>query len=58
MADLWYVIEHLRPEDWAKRGVHPTLGVMAVPRIFDEFVVGHLEQHAGQLDGLAVAARG
>jgi hypothetical protein len=57
LADLWNLIDHLPQQDWQKRGRHPTLGVMDVPRIFDEFLVGHLEQHAAQLDGLA-AGRG
>ena len=42
------------PDDaWSARGVHQTLGVMTLPHIVDEFMVGHLEQHAAQLDGLA-----
>lgn len=40
----------------SRRGVHPTLGVMDVDAIVDEFVVGHLEQHADQLDALRTAA--
>jgi hypothetical protein len=42
----------LSPEDWGRRGVHQTLGVMDLKKILDEFVVGHLEQHADQLDHL------
>ena len=42
------------PEDaWGKRGVHSTLGVMNMARIVEEFVVGHLEDHAAQLHELA-----
>jgi histidinol-phosphate aminotransferase len=33
-------------------GLHETLGVMDGWRILDEFLVGHYEQHADQLDGL------
>ena len=33
-------------------GVHSTLGVMPLAKIVDEFMVGHLEEHADQLDGL------
>jgi hypothetical protein len=40
---------------WAVRGVHQTLGVMGMEQIVDEFLVGHLEQHADQLDGLSAA---
>lgn len=43
----------LRPADWTARGLHPTLGEMDLPRFLDEFLVGHLEQHAAQLDRLA-----
>ena len=38
---------------WAARGVHSTLGVMDVGRIVEEFLVGHLEEHADQLETLA-----
>jgi hypothetical protein len=38
---------------WSARGLHPSRGEMDLARIVDEFLVGHLEQHAEQLDGLA-----
>jgi len=38
--------------DWAARGVHPTLGEMDVAAILDEFLIGHLEEHAAQLKAL------
>jgi hypothetical protein len=38
---------------WRARGRHPTLGDMDLATIIDEFLVGHLEQHADQLDELA-----
>jgi len=34
------------------RGLHPTMGVMTTAGIVEEFLVGHLEQHADQLDEL------
>ncbi|MGH7721969.1 MAG: DinB family protein [Candidatus Dormibacteria bacterium] len=37
---------------WEARGRHPTLGEMDLTRIVDEFLVGHLEQHALQLEEL------
>jgi hypothetical protein len=37
---------------WDARGQHPTLGTMDLASIIDEFLVGHLEQHAAQLDAL------
>jgi hypothetical protein len=49
---LRQLLQRLTPSDWQLRGLHPTLGVMGMPRIVDEFLVGHLEAHAGQLDAL------
>jgi len=46
-------IEDFSPEAWSKQGEHPTMGTMDIRRIADDFVVGHLEAHADQLDGLA-----
>jgi hypothetical protein len=52
MGELRAMIDGLSDEEWARRVAHPTLGVMGMPRVFDEFLVGHLEQHADQLEGL------
>ena len=46
------LVENLTAEDWSLRGTHSTLGVMPMPRIVEEFLMGHLEAHADQLDGL------
>jgi hypothetical protein len=62
-ADLWATLEAdinrldrwlsaLPEAAWRARGVHPTLGEMDLRRILDEFLVGHLEEHADQLDQL------
>jgi threonine dehydratase len=41
------------PDDaWGIRGLHPSLGEMGLPKVVDRFIVGHLEEHADQLDGL------
>ena len=56
LEELRALIRELRDEDWKRRGVHLTLGVMEMPAIFHEFLVGHLESHVSQLDGLG--ARG
>jgi hypothetical protein len=37
---------------WEAHGLHSSLGEMDLSRLVDEFLVGHLEQHAEQLDGL------
>jgi hypothetical protein len=55
IADLRMFLRHLPDDAWAARGAHQTLGVMTLPHIVDEFLVGHLEQHATQLDGLVRA---
>jgi len=52
LDELRRLIGELRPEDWEREGLHQALGVMAMPRIFEEFLVGHLESHARQLESL------
>lgn len=53
IEELRTFLQQLSDDDWAARGAHQTLGVMAMPTIVDEFLVGHLEQHVEQLDGLS-----
>ena len=43
---------------WAARGLHPTLGALSVSEIVEGFLIGHLEQHADQLDRMAAAPAG
>ena len=43
----------LPPSAWDAVGVHSTLGVMPLERIVEEFLVGHFEEHAEQLESLA-----
>jgi len=52
LVDLRELVASLSPKDWRRQGVHQTLGVMDVHAILREFLVGHLEQHADQLDEL------
>ena len=53
LADLRLFLAAL-PEDWAESaGLHSTLGPLPMERIIDNFLVGHLEEHAEQLEGLA-----
>jgi hypothetical protein len=52
MEDLRAMIESLTSVDWGRQVTHETLGIMDMPLVFDEFLVGHLEQHAAQLDEL------
>ena len=46
-------LEALPPEAWESRGEHPTAGVTSLDRVVDGFLIGHLEEHAEQLDALA-----
>jgi hypothetical protein len=55
LEGLRALIAELHSESWSRRGLHQTLGVMDLPHIFEEFLVGHLEAHAAQLDELRAA---
>ncbi|MBV9101378.1 MAG: hypothetical protein JOZ46_05095 [Candidatus Dormibacteraeota bacterium] len=67
-ADLWSKvqgdIDSLREfiansdsKTWVAEGLHPKRGVMGMDRIVDEFLVGHIEEHANQLDEVSDAAQ-
>ncbi len=53
ISDLRRFLSDHDDERWRARGRHPTLGVMDLSAIVHDFLVGHLEQHADQLDDLA-----
>jgi hypothetical protein len=55
LAGLRRFLSGLEPSAWQARGLHSSLGEMGLGRLVDEFLIGHLEQHADQLDGLAAA---
>jgi hypothetical protein len=42
-------INRLQDAQWDLEGTHPTLGKMSVAQAVDEFIVGHLQQHADQM---------
>ena len=46
------LLAELSDEEWGATGRHETLGVMGVERILEEFLVGHVEEHAAQLESL------
>lgn len=54
--DLKVFLAGLSDDDWGRRGEHQTLGGMAMERMIDRFLVGHLEEHIDQLQGLAGAS--
>ena len=41
---------------WELRGLHPKLGPMTVDELVERFLVGHLEEHAEQLEGMRAAS--
>lgn len=45
-------INGLDPAGWARTATHSTLGVLTMDDILEEFLIGHYEQHAAQLEGL------
>lgn len=46
----------LQPDQWEIRGLHPTLGAMTIDELVEMFLVGHLEQHADQLEAMSAAS--
>jgi hypothetical protein len=52
IADVVAALGALPETAWEAVGVHSTLGEMDLERIVEEFLVGHLEEHAAQLDEL------
>ncbi len=55
IAALRAFLAQVEPAQWEARGVHPSMGVMTVDELVEEFMVGHLEQHADQLGSLTSA---
>jgi hypothetical protein len=52
LDDLRDLLSDMSATDWSRRVRHISLGEMDMPRVFEEFFVGHLEAHTKQLDGL------
>ena len=52
LDDLRDMLAEMTAQDWDRTVEHSTLGVLDMPRVFEEFLVGHLEAHAAQLEGL------
>lgn len=53
VAEITDALRAWSAADWQRRGLHSTLGEMGMEQIVERFLVGHLEEHADQLDGLA-----
>jgi hypothetical protein len=56
LNDLRAFLSSVSERGWQVRGLHPTRGVMPVSRIVEEFLIGHLEEHADQLEALRSGA--
>jgi hypothetical protein len=52
IASLRTFLGSIESDQWEIRGLHPTLGEMTVDELVEMFLVGHLEQHAHQLEGM------
>jgi hypothetical protein len=52
IATLRIFLGTIEPDQWNMRGLHPTLGAMTVDELTERFLVGHLEEHADQLEGM------
>jgi hypothetical protein len=56
IAGLRAFLASMEPDQWETRGLHPTLGAITVYELVEMFLVGHLEQHADQLEGMGKAS--
>ena len=56
IAELKRCLRGLTAAELNAVGRHPTLGEMDVEAIVEEFIVGHLEEHADQLDKLRTSS--
>ena len=52
LNDLRAFLGDISDRAWQTKGAHPTLGVMTVAQLIEELLIGHLELHATQLEGL------
>ncbi len=55
LATLRGFIRGMEPGQWEIRGLHPTLGALTIDQLVERFLVGHLEEHADQLEGMSEA---
>jgi hypothetical protein len=56
IAGLRAFLGSTQPDQWEIRGLHSTLGAITVDELVERFLVGHLEQHADQLEGMGKAS--
>jgi hypothetical protein len=56
IATLRGFLRDMDAAQWELRGLHPKLGPMTVDELVERFLVGHLEEHAEQLEGMRAAS--
>ena len=56
IAMLRAFLGNMEPGQWEIRGLHPTRGPMTVDDLVERFLVGHLEEHADQLEGMTATS--
>ncbi len=56
IAELRGFLANIAPEQWEIRGLHPTRGAMTVDALVNQYLVGHLEEHADQLEAMTPTA--
>jgi len=56
IAGLRTFLGTMQPDQWAIRGLHPTRGAITVDELVGRFLVGHLEEHADQLEGMSTGS--
>jgi hypothetical protein len=52
LNDLGAFLGDISDRAWLTKGLHPTRGVMTISQLIEELLIGHLEHHATQLEGL------
>jgi len=55
LVDLRALLAAMSAADWKRSVSHSTLGVLDMQKVAEMFLVGHLEGHTDQLDGLVDA---
>lgn len=56
LDDVRDLLADMSAADWNRRVHHQVLGDMDMPRVFEVFLVGHIEDHANQLEALVAGS--
>jgi hypothetical protein len=57
LTDLRGFLAALPDDAWSVVGLHSRSGAMSLDQMIERMLVGHLEEHADQLEGMAVPAK-